>query len=236
MNDEKNNKFEDATDPDVDTFNYQKYNKTPLNAWLNAVVFYILPNLIIVGYFSYVTYHYVEITSKLICDLYLEEICRFLSFIYREDMCRRLRLKIMFSVWNAVTGPWCSLCRNLLFQNHQAILRNTIVQLDHATDCTVLQATFFRKVRGFTCSQCWNISNLNGRFNEFVSSVSKAILVVLLLAILVGYSVFETKNDFSRLRALGGIAVFIAIGFSISGTIELFEINRNRHLKLNFHL
>jgi len=55
----------------------------------------------------------------------------------------------------------------------------------------------------------------------FKSFVSKFILVVLILAILIGYSIYETRADFARLRSLGGIAVFVSIGYLMSANRSL---------------
>jgi hypothetical protein len=43
------------------------------------------------------------------------------------------------------------------------------------------------------------------------------ILVLIVFGALVGYVVYETRDDFLRLRALLGIAIFIGLGFLVSG-------------------
>jgi hypothetical protein len=41
----------------------------------------------------------------------------------------------------------------------------------------------------------------------------------------IAYILYETYEDFARLRALGGIALFVCIGFAISGKIHgYFEL------------
>lgn len=50
----------------------------------------------------------------------------------------------------------------------------------------------------------------------FTSSVSRVILAIVLLAAFFGYVVYETREDFMRLRAVAGIALFIGFGFIIS--------------------
>jgi hypothetical protein len=43
------------------------------------------------------------------------------------------------------------------------------------------------------------------------------VIIVVVLAALAGYIVFETYEDFTRLRALIGIFSLIAVGFVFSG-------------------
>lgn len=43
------------------------------------------------------------------------------------------------------------------------------------------------------------------------------ILAVVVLAGLIGYIIYETHTDFTRLRALGGIALLVTIGVLASG-------------------
>lgn len=51
--------------------------------------------------------------------------------------------------------------------------------------------------------------------------VSRIILAVVVLAAFIGYILFETYEDFARLRALGGIALFVCIGLAISGKFAI---------------
>ncbi|XP_070501377.1 uncharacterized transporter YutK-like [Chironomus tepperi] len=52
----------------------------------------------------------------------------------------------------------------------------------------------------------------------FKTLVSRIILGIVVLAAFIGYILYETYEDFARLRALGGIAVFICVGFAISAS------------------
>ena len=51
--------------------------------------------------------------------------------------------------------------------------------------------------------------------------VSRIILAIVVLAAFIGYILFETYEDFARLRALGGIALFVCIGLAISGKFTI---------------
>lgn len=48
-------------------------------------------------------------------------------------------------------------------------------------------------------------------------------MVIVVAAGLLGYIVFETREDFARLRAVMGIAIFVGIGWLISGIKYKFD-------------
>jgi pyrimidine nucleoside transport protein len=54
------------------------------------------------------------------------------------------------------------------------------------------------------------------KFSHFLHRSSRLILVCLIAAIFFAYIIFETYTDFSRLRALLGVVVFVSLAYSLS--------------------